>query len=464
MIRVFRNLYTIRNVFYIFTEGLFIYLSVIVASWFLLGDEFNLSGTWLHVKSGLIALTCILCLYYNSVYDISLTKKYSELSIRLMQSFGTALIILAAIYAVFQDMIICRGFFLLYLPIVMLLISLWRFFYILLLNKGIFNQKIIVVGSGEIAQGIIETVKTEIDCGYTIVASVFKPGRSEVEAKGSQSILNVEGLDKLYKTAKKTGADKIIVAIKEKRGSFPTKELLKCRVEGFDVVDGNSFYEMLTGKLIVSHTNPAWFIFSEGFKKSYFKSLIKRIEDIFISLILLIILLPIILIAAVLIKIESKGPVLYSQERLGKRKKPYMVHKFRSMGSDAEKESGPVWAKKNDMRVTRVGKFIRKWRVDEIPQLWNVLKGNMSMIGPRPEREFFVDQLEEIIPYYSERFSIKPGVTGWAQVCYGYGDSVDDAIEKLNYDLFYSKNMSVFFDIVIIFRTVKTVLFGVGAR
>ena len=228
------------------------------------------------------------------------------------------------------------------------------------------------------------------------------------------------------------------------------------------IIQGNSFYEMLAGKVIVSSTNPTWFIFSEGFNKNRLKMALKRLEDIFSSMMLILTLSPIIFLTALIIKLDSKGPLIYAQERLGKRKKPYKVYKFRSMRTDAEKNTGPVWASKNDDRVTRVGHFIRKWRIDEIPQLWNVLKGDMSLVGPRPEREFFINQLEEQIPYYSERFSVKPGLTGWAQVCYGYGDSIEDAIEKLNYDLFYIKNISIVMDIVIIFRTVKTVIFGFG--
>ena len=179
---------------------------------------------------------------------------------------------------------------------------------------------------------------------------------------------------------------------------------------------------------------------------------------------MLILFSPLIIVTAILIKIDSTGPVLFTQERVGKNEKPYMLYKFRSMVQDAEKQSGPVWASDNDKRKTRVGRIIRKWRIDEIPQLWNVLKGDMSFVGPRPEREFFVKKLEGAIPYYGERFSVKPGITGWAQVCYGYGASVDDAVEKVNYDLFYIKNMSVFMDLMIILRTIKIVLFGKGAR
>jgi lipopolysaccharide/colanic/teichoic acid biosynthesis glycosyltransferase len=178
---------------------------------------------------------------------------------------------------------------------------------------------------------------------------------------------------------------------------------------------------------------------------------------------MLILLFPLILVVAVAIKIDTKGSVFYNQERLGENKRKYRIVKFRSMIVEAENTCGPVWAEKNDCRITRVGKYIRKWRIDEIPQLWNVLKGEMSFVGPRPEREFFVQELESIIPYYRERFTVKPGVTGWAQICYHYGNSVEDAVEKLNYDLFYIKNMSIFMDLMIVLRTVKTVVTGKGA-
>ncbi|MFH1642552.1 MAG: TIGR03013 family XrtA/PEP-CTERM system glycosyltransferase, partial [Nanoarchaeota archaeon] len=265
--------------------------------------------------------------------------------------------------------------------------------------------------------------------------------------------------------ARDMGIKKIVVALQEKRGgSFPTEELLRCRVDGIEVIEGNSFHEMLTGKLIVEYINPGWLIFSEGFEKSRARRFIKYALDLILSIILLVIFLPVIIITAVLIKIDSRGQVFFSQERVGKDKKLYKIYKFRSMATDAEKQSGPTWADENDNRITRIGKFIRKWRIDEIPQLWNVLKGDMSFVGPRPERDFFVKKLEGIIPYYRERFTVKPGISGWAQVSYGYGASVKDAVEKLNYDLFYIKNLSTLMDLMIILRTIKTVLFGKGAR
>ena len=255
-----------------------------------------------------------------------------------------------------------------------------------------------------------------------------------------------------------------MVALKEKRNSLPIKELLWCRTSGIEILEGASFYEMLTGKLLVQQITPGWLIFSEGFRKSLILRIAKRMGDILLSSIMLFLLLPLLLFVVILIRLDSKGPVFFSQERVGQKRKLYKVHKFRSMQADAEKTSGPVWAQNQDDRVTRVGNFIRKWRIDEMPQLWNVLKGEMSFVGPRPERDFFVRQLEDVIPYYGERFTVKPGVTGWAQISYPYGASVEDAMEKLNYDLFYIKNMSTLMDLMIVVRTVKTVLFGEGAR
>ena len=248
------------------------------------------------------------------------------------------------------------------------------------------------------------------------------------------------------------------------RGKFPADELIQCRTAGIEVLEGSSFYEMLTGKVLVNKINPSWLIFSEGFKKSRLKLGLKRLEDIVLSILLMILLSPLLIIVSILIKLDSRGPLFFVQDRVGQHKKEYMMPKFRSMVDDAEKHTGPVWAQDNDTRVTRVGKVLRKFRIDELPQLWEVLTGRMSLVGPRPERKFFTDELEKKIPFYAQRFNVKPGITGWAQISYEYGATVEDAVEKLNYELFYIKNMSLFMDIITILRTVKTVLFGRGAR
>jgi sugar transferase (PEP-CTERM system associated) len=245
---------------------------------------------------------------------------------------------------------------------------------------------------------------------------------------------------------------------------MPIRELLQCRLDGLEVIDGNTFVEMLTGKLIVRNLNPGWLIFSDGFQKSPLQEILKRVADIVFSLVLLVLLLPLMAVVAVLIKLDSKGPIIFSQQRAGKGRHLYQIFKFRSMVQDAEKATGPVWAGEGDTRITRVGKIIRRLRIDELPQIWDVLKGDMSFVGPRPEREVFIKELVKQVPYYDARLTVKPGITGWAQINYSYGASVEDAVEKLNYDLFYIKNMSFLMDMLIILRTVKIVLFGSGAR
>ena len=313
---------------------------------------------------------------------------------------------------------------------------------------------------------ILDEIIKRKDSGYSIAVNV-QDSLEDLDFSDQKQQLETickKDYDGLCELADQLNIKKVVVAIKERRGAFPLTELVKCRVKGIEIIEGTSFYEMLAGKLIVDQINPAWIIFSKGFYKSRTRRFFKRSTDLIISLAMLILFLPLILVTAILIKIDSTGPVLFSQERVGKNKNPYLLYKFRSMVQDAEKQTGPVWASDNDKRITRVGTIIRKWRIDELPQLWNVLKGDMSFVGPRPEREFFVKKLEDIIPYYGERFSVKPGITGWAQVCYGYGASVDDTVEKVNYDLFYIKNMSSFMDLMIILRTIKIVLFGKGAR
>lgn len=465
MLRLFKQYYPIRNIFFVLGESLMIFASVIFASWILLKSDLLTFDQWLWLKILLIAFVCQTCLYYNDLYDLKVTDSFPELGIRLFQALGAAAIFLAAIYLIFPETIIKEGLFIVSIGFIILFIVSWRLGYMLILNHGMFNQKIILLGSGELAQNIMNGINDKKDSGYTVSVSVQEyPGDTDYFDEENTAVICKKDYDGICEMAEEMKINKIIVALKERRGNFPAKELLRCRVSGIEIIEGTSFYEMLTGKLIVDQISPAWLIFSEGFHKSLIRRILKRTIDLALSLIMLILLLPALIVTAILIKIDSKGPVFFSQERVGEKRSPYKVLKFRSMITDAEKQSGPVWAKDDDDRITRVGRVIRKWRVDEIPQLWNVLKGDMSFVGPRPERDFFVKQLEKIIPYYGERFTVKPGITGWAQVSYGYGASVDDAVEKLNYDLFYIKNMSIFMDLMIVLRTIKIVLFGKGAR
>ena len=465
MLRLFKQYYPVRNAVFVVGEGIFIFLSVIFASWIILGNKCLEDINIIFLKAFLITIVCQICLYYNDLYDLKITDTFFELTIRLLQALGASAILLAGVYYVFPQCIIGRGIFIVSIAFVVFFIVSWRFGYTQILNRGLFDQKIILLGSGKLAINIAREIKNKKDCGYQIAAVALNNGHFQTGLlKNGTKFICDDSYEGLAKIAQRNGIRKIVVALEERRGQFPIQELLECRVGGIEVLEGNSFYEMLTGKLIVSHINPGWLIFSEGFQKSRPRRYIKRTIDLTLSIFMLIMLSPLLLIVSVLIVLDSTGPVFYSQQRVGERRMPYMVHKFRSMCQDAEKYSGPVWAQTNDNRITRVGHFIRKWRIDELPQLFNILKGEMSFVGPRPERDHFVKELEEVVPYYRERFSVKPGLTGWAQVSYPYGASVEDAIEKLNYDLFYIKNMSILLDLMVIMRTVKTVIFGEGAR
>lgn len=462
MLRLFKKYYPIRNAIFVLGEGFIIFISVILACWIIIGEKSLQIEFGLLMKALLITFCCQMCLYYNDLYDLNITDSLVELGIRLLQALGAAAIILAIVYFLFPAVIISEGIFIVSIAIVIMSIVSWRIGYTHILNQGLFNQRIIILGSSETAKAIAREIQEKKDCGYEIAVAISNNEWSDFECRQTFGLICQNSYENICELATQMKITKIVVALREKRRAFPIKELLQCRVNGIEILDGNSFYEMLTGKLIVEQINPAWLIFSEGFQKSRPQRFFKRLIDLIISLTLLILLLPFITVVALVIKLDSRGAVIFSQARVGEKHKPYLVHKFRSMRSDAEKNSGPVWAKENDDRITRVGGFMRKWRIDEIPQLWNVLKGEMSFVGPRPEREHFVKQLTAIIPYYGERFSVKPGLTGWAQVSYGYGSSVRDAIEKLNYDLFYIKNMSILMDMMIVARTVKTVMFGKG--
>ena len=259
--------------------------------------------------------------------------------------------------------------------------------------------------------------------------------------------------------------DEVIVAVRERRGGvLSLRELLDCKLLGTRILDLSTFFERVQGQVRLDSLRASWLIYGDGFRQGWTRTFVKRCFDLVVGTALLLVALPIMVLTALLILLEDGAPIFYSQERVGRGGKPFRVIKFRSMRRDAEKDGKPRWATSNDDRVTRVGRFIRKLRIDELPQLFNVLKGDMSLVGPRPERPYFVDQLTQQIPFYAVRHCVKPGVTGWAQVRYQYGSSVDDAINKLQYDLYYVKNHTLFLDTVVLFETVRVVLTGDGAH
>jgi sugar transferase (PEP-CTERM system associated) len=371
--------------------------------------------------------------------------------------------VLAVIYFLWEDAMIGRWIFFVSIVFVILFLVSWRFLYAYAVNKKLLTEKTLIVGDGDLAGALLNEIRSRRDISYD-VRLVIGQGKGDDPQNRLQGIPVRYGFDELCHLADAEQVSSIIVALDEKRGIMPYRELLNCKVRGFSVIDGESFYERITGKILVEKINPSWLIFSDGFEKSAPAKLVKRVVGLVLSSIMLTLLSPLIAIVSIAIKLDSKGPVLFSQERVGEDGEIFKVYKFRSMREDAEALSGPLWAEENDPRITRVGKIIRKLRIDELPQLWNVLRGDMSFVGPRPERPFFVEKLKAKIPYYKERFSVKPGVTGWAQVKYGYGATEKDALEKLKYDLYYIKNMSLIMDLMVIFHTVKIVLLGRGSR
>jgi sugar transferase (PEP-CTERM system associated) len=464
MLKLFKQYYPVRNIFFIVSESAAIFFSVILADWAVSGEGVHSRESFYWLKVLLVSVVLQANLYYHDLYDFKIAVGFKELGVRLLQALGVSALILALVYTVFPEAAIGRGIFEVSIIILITLIVSWRYLYTLILRRGIFNEKIMLLGSGDLSRDICTEIREKIDCGYTIALNVCEEVDSECFDGIPAVMPNGDGQYHLAEKAKALGISKIVVALAEKRGRMPTRELLECRLEGIEVIDGNSFFEMLTGRLIVKNLNPAWLIFSEGFQKSAVRMFTKRLGDILLSLALLAPLAVLLSVAVMAIKLDSRGSAFFSQERVGKGRRAYRIHKLRSMVADAEKNTGETWAEEDDPRITRVGRIMRKYRIDELPQIWNVLKGEMSFVGPRPEREVFVKDLERQIPYYSTRLTVKPGITGWAQINYPYGASIEDAVEKLNYDLFYIKNMSIWMDMMIVLRTVKTVLFGRGAR
>ncbi|HEX6736190.1 MAG TPA: TIGR03013 family XrtA/PEP-CTERM system glycosyltransferase [Azonexus sp.] len=326
---------------------------------------------------------------------------------------------------------------------------------------GILTRRIMVFGSGPKALAVKRALNKS-DPSAEIIG--FFPGPNEDHpAVPADLILGANR--SLTNTALAMKADEIVVALTERRGgAMPLRELLDCKLQGIRVLDLASHFEQTLGQIRLESLYAGWLIFGDGFRQGVLRTVVKRAFDIICATILIVLALPVMAIAAIAIIIENGFPILYRQERVGLNGRLFNVIKFRSMRRDAEKDGKPVWATKQDDRVTRVGKIIRKLRIDELPQLFSVLKGDMSLVGPRPERPFFVDQLTKEIPFYAVRHSVKPGVTGWAQVRYHYGATVEDSAEKLQYDLYYVKNHSLFLDILVLFDTIGVVLTGKGAQ
>lgn len=424
--------------------------------------EFHFSLTQRHF---FVVGLLLLAMLAVGLYQFDQRFNIKDVIARLIVSFGAGWLFVASVYFVVPALSLPRLVVLSAAAIAFVFIVAIRMFFIRTVDENVFRRRCIIYGSGESALKITRLRRRSDRRGFRVMAYVTPEGETEKisELDDSKPIYPDGDLSAI---AAETGANEIVVALDDRRGTLPVRELMDCKLSGIKVVDLVGFFERETGKVRIDLLNPSWIIFSDGFGSSSVGDFSKNALDFTVALVGLALVWPVMLLTAIAIKIEEglSAPVFYQQIRVGIKGDPFGVLKFRSMRIDAEADGKARWATKDDDRITAVGRFIRKTRIDELPQLFNVLKGDMSVVGPRPERPTFVKELSEAIPYYSERHTVKPGITGWAQLKYPYGSSEKDAVEKLQFDLFYVKNHGLLFDLAIILQTVEVVLFGKGAR
>jgi len=394
------------------------------------------------------------------LYQARLREGLTGFMLRFAASFAVAVTGLSVVFYLFPSLHLWRGTLALVFAVSYAVVAVLRIVFYTVAHDQ-FKRRILVLGAGQRASSITELRRKSDQHGFTIVGFVHLHGEADVVEPAR--VLRIDMPLRDY--AMEHDIDEIVVAMDDRRKRFPLHDLLDCRMSGIDIVDVMTFFERETGKVRLDMLHPSWLVFSDGFEQGVARMFVKRAFDLGASLLLLALMWPVMLLTALCIMIESgpRAPILYRQVRVGEDGKPFQVLKFRSMRVDAEK-SGAQWAQENDSRITRVGRVIRKLRIDEMPQVINVWRGDMSFVGPRPERPEFVIQLSENIPYYSERHRAKPGITGWAQLLYPYGASEKDAVEKLQYDLYYVKNHSLMLDLLILVQTAEVVLWGRGAR
>lgn len=414
-------------------------------------------------KAALFAVVMLLIMTSFGLYRRELDEGDWAYYGRFFLSFVVGFIGMAWIFYALPQLFLGRGALALTFVVAFVATAGARFFFLKFVDYEAIKRRVLVIGTGTRAARIEMLEKTRGTTGRFRVVG-YLPVNAIQHHVPPGKVLNDKGIC-LPDLVRKYQVDEVVVGVRDRRnGGMPVQEVLDCKLAGVSVVDLSTFFERETGHVQLDSLNSSWMIFSDGFHLTSSRETIKRAFDIIVSAILLVITAPVMLVTAVLVALESRGPILYRQERVGQFGQVFDVLKFRSMRADAEKSGVPQWATSNDNRVTRVGRVIRKLRIDELPQILNVLRGDMSFVGPRPERPYFVDQLSTDIRYYSCRHSVKPGITGWAQVRYPYGASLEDAIQKLQYDLYYVKNHSLFLDVLILVETVQVVLFGKGAR
>ena len=411
-----------------------------------------------------MTVVVVVAFYYSNLYAIDQTLSIEELTHRFVTGLGISCIVIAIISYPIPNF--GKSIYVSEMLLMTAALGAWRFGFMRVLKQAAIRAKVLVVGIRTIGKLVAEELYLKRQLGMEVIGFVGGEGGCITLSYGNPKKVEIP----VFAPTSLTGlvasnhVDRILLAGTTDCPETYYRELVNVRAMGVPIEDCHSFYERLSSKIPVIDLPPEWIALSRGFRRDRFIMAAKRIVDVIVSFFGLILAAPIALITALAIRIESSGPIFYRQERVGQNECRFTLFKFRSMAENAEARLGPVWAAENDPRVTRVGHIIRKLRIDEIPQMLNVLKGEMSFVGPRPERSFFVDRLKQNIPYYDLRHTVKPGITGWAQISYRYGDTEQDAVEKLQYDLYYIKHMSPIFDLQIIFESLKVILFGSGAR
>ena len=464
MVRVFRHYIPSSIIWLIFLETILLYSAVYIGVELRvtnLGELVDGSEKYFWIKA--LTFTVIMggSLTAMGLYQRNLISDFASMMIRLFIGFGIGFALITLAFYMFPELFLGRGIIGFAMISAFFGIVFSRTLFQKLMSSDSFRNRVLVLGAGKHAHQV-EGLKDQCDeRGFCIVGYI--PLNDNEILVDSSSVIKMP--ESLHNYAMQNDIDEIVIAIDDRRKKFPADELINCKMDGVDVRDMVSFFERITGHLQLDALNPSMLIFSTGFSHATLQSVSKRLFDIVISVIILILASPIIILTTIAIFLSSFGrdPILYRQVRVGLDNKPYEVLKFRSMKTDAEKE-GAQFAKKKDARVTKIGSFIRTTRIDELPQLFNVMKGDMSFVGPRPERPEFVDGFNNRISHYALRHKVKPGITGWAQICYPYGETEEDAKQKLQYDLYYLKNYSLFLDFTILFQTLQVVLFGKGAR
>jgi sugar transferase (PEP-CTERM system associated) len=461
MIRIFSHYIPVRTVFLLALEALVLMLSIYLG---LAATSFSAEAApqTLPVTPlvAMLVLFILMTMTAMGLYDSEVREALGATLLRLLLAFILGLILATCAITLVPTLTLAPGALVIAFALALagsivtrLLVAGWT-------SRSAFQRRVLVLGTGSRAASVVELVKGK-ESFIKIVG--YLPTSQAPDHVSNGRILAKPAT--LMEVVKRYRANEIVIAVRDRRGGvLPVQELLECRLNGVAITELASFFERERCQLHLESLNMSWMIFGEGFRQGFARETVKRFFDVVTSTTLILLTLPVMLLTALCIYLEDKGPVLYRQERVGQGGRIFTIFKFRSMHNDAEWDGRPRWAGANDDRATRVGRLIRNLRVDELPQILNVLRGDMSFVGPRPERPFFVEQLGSKIPYYSARHSIKPGITGWAQVRYPYGASLDDAVEKLQYDLYYVKNHTLFLDIMVLIETIQVVLWGKGAR